>query len=101
VAAVRTVLAGGQFISPALARKLVADLRRGTDRPRHEALSGRELQVFKLTAVGLGVKEIAAELNLSPKTISTFRSRVFEKLAVKNDVELVHYARAHGLLGPE
>ena len=98
VQAVKKVLGGGQFISAALAEKLVAELRRGTDRPRHETLSVRELQVCKLTASGRSLKEIAAELSLSPKTISTFRSRVFEKLGVKNDVELAHYARQHGLL---
>lgn len=98
VAAVQTVLAGGQFISPALAGRLAAEVRRGSDRPRHDLLSDRELQVFKLIAAGKSVKEIAAELSLSAKTISTFHCRVFEKLAVKNDVELAHYARQHGLL---
>ena len=98
VEAVQKILAGGQFISDSLAENLVAELRRGTDRPRHELLSARELQVCKLTAAGRSVKEIAGELSLSAKTISTFRCRVFEKLAVKNDVELAHYARQHGLV---
>jgi DNA-binding NarL/FixJ family response regulator len=98
VGAVRTVLNGGQFISDALAQKIVADLRRGTDRPRHEALSDRELQVFKLTVVGKSQKVIAAELSLSAKTISTFHTRIFEKLGVKNDVELTRYAQEHGFL---
>lgn len=98
VGAVRTVLNGGQFISDALAQKIVADLRRGTDRPRHEALSDRELQVFKLTVVGKSQKVIAAELSLSAKTISTFHTRIFEKLGVKNDVELTHYAQENGFL---
>jgi two-component system, NarL family, invasion response regulator UvrY len=97
VDAVRIVLKGGQFMSDMLARKLVADLRRGTDRPRHEALSDRELQVFKLTHAGKSLKEIAAELALSAKTISTFRARIFEKLGVKNDVELARYAQENGL----
>jgi DNA-binding NarL/FixJ family response regulator len=98
VDAVRTVLAGGQFISDALAQKIVANLRRDTDRPRHEALSDRELQVFKLTVAGKSQKEIAAELSLSAKTISTFHTRIFEKLGVKNDVELTRYAQEHGFL---
>lgn len=98
VNAVRTVQRGDQFISTALAQRLVADLRRGTDRPRHEALSDRELQVCKMSAAGKSVKEIAAELSLSPKTVSTFRSRVFEKLSVKNDIELAHYVSEHGLM---
>ena len=98
VDAVRTVLAGGQFISDALAQKIVANLRRDTDRPRHEALSDRELQVFKLTVAGKSQKEIAAELSLSAKTISTFHTRIFEKLGMKNDVELTRYAQEHGFL---
>lgn len=97
VEAVQTLVAGGQFISPQLATRLVTELRRGGDRPRHDLLSDRELQVFKLTAAGKSVKEIAAELALSSKTISTFRSRVFEKLGLRNDVELAHYAREHGI----
>jgi DNA-binding NarL/FixJ family response regulator len=98
VEAVQKILAGEQFISPALAHRLVADLRRDTTRPRHEELSDRELQVFKLTVAGKSLKEIAAELSLSAKTISTFRMRIFEKLAVRNDMELARYAQAHGLL---
>jgi two-component system, NarL family, invasion response regulator UvrY len=98
VDAVQKLLSGGQFISPALGEKLVRELRRDSERPRHESLSDRELQVCKLIAAGKSSKEIAAELSLSAKTISTFRSRSFEKLNVKNDVELVHYAQLHGLL---
>lgn len=97
VEAVETVLTGGRFITPALASRLAAEFHRSGDRPRHELLSDRELQVLKLTVEGKSVKEIAAELSLSAKTISTFRSRVFEKLGVKNDVELVRYAQQHGL----
>ena len=96
--AIRTVQRGGQFISEVLAHKLIADLRRGTDRARHESLSDRELQVCKMSAAGKSVKEIAHELSLSPKTVSTFRSRVFEKLNLKNDVELAHYVRENGLM---
>ena len=98
VEAVRAVLAGRQFISATLAQRLLADLRRGTDRPLHESLSGRELQVFKLTVVGKSLKEIATELCLSAKTISTFRARIFDKLGMKNEVELARYAQEHGLL---
>ena len=98
VAAVQTIMSGKQFISPALAQKLVSELRRGSDRPRHETLSEREFQVIKLTVEGKAVKEIAGELSLSAKTISTFRSRAFEKLAVKNDAELSRYMHEHGLM---
>jgi DNA-binding NarL/FixJ family response regulator len=98
VQAIETLRTGGQFISPALAAQLATELRRRPERTGHEALSDRELEVVKLTASGRTVKEIASELNLSVKTISTFRSRAFEKLGVRNDVEFMHYARDHGLL---
>lgn len=97
VEAVETLLRGEQYISPTLAARLVADLRRNAGGPRHELLSDRELQVCVLCGDGKSIKEIAAELCLSPKTISTFRSRVFEKLGVRNDVELANYVREHQL----
>jgi two-component system invasion response regulator UvrY len=98
VNALRTVLTGGQFISGALSQKIVAALRRDSGRPKHEALSDRELQVFKLTVSAMSLKEIAVELSLSAKTISTFRVRIFQKLAVKSDIELMRYAQEHGFL---
>lgn len=98
VDAVRRVLAGEHFVSALLAQKLIAELQRDDQRPRHQMLSERELQVMKMSASGQSVKEIAAELSLSGKTISTFRARIFDKLGVRNDAELVHYARDHGLL---
>lgn len=101
VAAVRKILDGEPFISPWLAQRLVEDLRRGTDAPRHEALSERELQVCQMTAGGKSIKEIAAELSLSAKTISTFRSRVFKKLGLSNDAGLVRNASEHGLATDE
>ena len=97
VEAVQTVRAGGRFISPTLAGRLAAEFQRTGGCPRHELLSARELQVFQLSSVGKSVKEIAAGLSLSAKTISTFRSRVFEKLGLRNDVELARYAQEHGL----
>lgn len=98
VEAVQKVLAGEPFISPALAQKIVAEVRRGSPRPPHEALSDRELQVMKLIVEGRSVKEIAAELSLSGKTISTFRGRAFSKLGVKSDVELSRYIQEHHLI---
>jgi DNA-binding NarL/FixJ family response regulator len=97
VEAVQKIIAGEQFISPALTQKLVYELRRDSDSPRHEVLSDREFQVIKLTAEGRSMKEIASELSLSAKTISTYRGRAFEKLGVKNDVELTRYMQVHGL----
>jgi DNA-binding NarL/FixJ family response regulator len=97
VNAIRKVLAGGRYLTPALSEKLVEELDRDPTRPPHELLSNREFQVFKLLVAGRCVKEIAAELSLSVKTISTYRSRVLDKLRVRNEVELAHYAHEHGL----
>ena len=92
VAAVRKVLTGGRYISPALAEKLAFDLGRDDDRPRHEKLSDREFQVMRRLAAGMTVQQIADELMLSPKTISTYRARVLEKLELKTNAELIHYS---------
>ncbi|MDP3072401.1 MAG: response regulator transcription factor [Opitutaceae bacterium] len=98
VEAVQTMLRGGHFITAALAERLAGEVERAGAGPRHEQLSARELQVFQLSVAGRSVKEIAAELALSAKTISTFRSRIFQKLGVRNDIELARYAQEHGLV---
>lgn len=99
VAAVRQLLAGERFVSKSLAQKLLSEIgRSASTRPPHESLSTREHQVFLLCARGKPVKAIAEELALSTKTISTFRTRIFEKLGLANDVDLAHYAREHQLL---
>jgi DNA-binding NarL/FixJ family response regulator len=92
VKAVNKVLAGGRYVSPLLAERLVFGLERGTDRPPHEALSDREFEVMQLIASGKTVKEIASLLNLSDRTISTYRARVLEKMEMKTNAELTHYA---------
>lgn len=97
VTAVEKILAGERFVSAFLAEKLIAELQRDDNRPRHLTLSDREFQVMRMSAGGKSVKEIAGELALSAKTISTFRSRLFDKLGVRNDAELAHYVRDHGL----
>jgi len=76
VVAIRKVIRGGRYITPALAEKLAADLADGTERPRHEALSEREHQVLRLLGAGRSVTQIADELCLSVKTISTYRARI-------------------------
>lgn len=99
VVAVRQVLAGERYVSKALAQRLLSELGQpASDRPRHEALSARELQVFLLCASGKSVKSIADELALSAKTISTFRGRIFEKMALRTDIDMANYAREHNLL---
>jgi two-component system, NarL family, invasion response regulator UvrY len=90
--AINKVIEGGKYVSPALAEKLIGDLQRGSDRPPHEALSDREFEVLRLIASGKTVREIADLLSLSDKTISTYRARLLEKMEMKSNAELTHYA---------
>ncbi|HSB73459.1 MAG TPA: response regulator transcription factor [Candidatus Methylomirabilis sp.] len=99
VKAIRKVVSGGRYVSPSLAEKLALDLAVDTERPVHETLSEREHQVFTMIAQGKTVKEIADELALSVKTISTYRTRILEKMAMKNNAELIHYAISNRLVG--
>ncbi len=92
VAAVKKVLTGGKYVSPALAESLAASLGLPAETPRHEALSDREYQVMRLIAVGRSVKEIAFEMTLSVKTISTYRTRLMEKMNLKTNADLIRYA---------
>jgi two-component system, NarL family, invasion response regulator UvrY len=96
--AIRKVLAGGRYVSPALAEKLALNVGKDSTRTPHETLSDREYDVMSRIASGKTVKEIAGELSLSPKTISTYRARVLEKLGVKNSAEIVQYAVRNGLV---
>jgi DNA-binding NarL/FixJ family response regulator len=97
VDAVRKVLGGGKFISDALAERLVSQLGVDPDRPLHDALSDREFQVMKLIASGKTVGEIAEQLSLSAKTISTYRARLLEKMSMRTNAEVTRYAIEHGL----
>jgi two-component system, NarL family, invasion response regulator UvrY len=90
--AVRRVHAGGRYISATLAERLAFDLRRGADTPVHELLSGREFQVLRMIASGKTVKQIADEIALSVKTVSTYRARILEKTGMKTNAELIRYA---------
>jgi len=95
--AVRSVARGKLFITPSVAEQLAGAIGAGgraaeDDQPLHEKLSHREYQVFKLLAAGRSVGEIAEQLVLSPNTVSTYRARVLEKIAVRNDVELALFA---------
>ena len=92
VQAVRTVLAGRRYLSASLTDMLARELESNGVGPRHNALSDRELQVMRMLASGKTVTEIADELSLSVKTISTYRSRILEKLQVRNNAELARYA---------
>ena len=92
ITAIRKVYAGKKYISPVLAEKLAFGLDADAAKPPHELLSDREYQVMCRIASGKTVKEIADELFLSVKTISTYRARILEKMGMKNNAELTHYA---------
>jgi two-component system invasion response regulator UvrY len=95
--AVRKVAAGGKYVSPHLAERLATDVSTGGERPAHELLSSREFEVMRKIAAGRTSGEIAAELHLSVKTVSTYRSRVLVKMNLKNNSDIMHYAFRAGL----
>lgn len=92
IKAVRKVLAGGTYVSPAFAERLATDFRKDPRRPLHETLSDRELEVLRLIGSGKTVGDIANLLSLSDKTISTYRARILEKMKMKTNAELTRYA---------
>jgi two-component system, NarL family, invasion response regulator UvrY len=98
VEAVKKVLAGHRYITPALAELLAADLGRSGSGLPHEELSNREYEVMKLIAAAKSVKEIASELSLGEKTVFTYRARMLEKLGLHGDVEVARYALQHRLV---
>jgi two-component system, NarL family, invasion response regulator UvrY len=98
VSAIQKISSGGKYISAKLAEQLADQLGDDGDKPKHETLSDREYQVFRMISSGKSVKGISEELNLSEKTVSTYRSRVLQKMDLKNNAELTHYAFKHGLV---
>jgi two-component system invasion response regulator UvrY len=92
ISAIRKVSAGGKYVSSSLAEKLAYDLEADAERPVHETLSDREYQVMCMIARGETLRSIADKLCLSIKTISTYRSRILEKMRMKNNAEIMHYA---------
>jgi len=90
--AVKKIVGGGRYVSAALAEKLAVDLRQGADTPLYELLSDREFQVLRMIASGKTVKDIAEDLSLSVKTVSTYRGRILEKTGMKTNAELIRYA---------
>jgi len=98
IVAIRKVATGKKYVSPSLAENLAINLERDTEKPIHEALSDREYQVMCMIANGKSLKEIADSLSLSDKTISTYRSRILEKMKMKNNAEITRYAITHGLV---
>ena len=98
VAAIRKVAAGGAFISAEVAERLALDAMPHAEGPLRAALSDREYQVFRMLVSGSSVSEIATQLHLSAKTVSTHKARLMEKLQIDSNAELVHYALKHRLL---
>lgn len=92
VRAIRRVAGGHKYITPELAEQLAMTLGQDFEEQPHERLSDREFQVMRLIASGKTVSEIAEELNLSVKTISTYRSRILEKMNLRNNAEIMQYA---------
>jgi DNA-binding NarL/FixJ family response regulator len=96
--AIREAAAGRRYISPGLAESLADAMTDDVDRPAHEALSDREFDVLKYTALGKPVKQIAQLLGLSPKTVSTYRRRILDKLKLDSQAEAIRYAVSHGIV---
>jgi two-component system, NarL family, invasion response regulator UvrY len=98
VKAIQRIMQGRKYITATVAEKLASDLNVDKERPPHEALSDREFHVMKLLAAGKSITEIAVQLSLSPTTISTYRSRIMEKMKMKANAELARYALENGLI---
>jgi len=98
IQAIQTVAAGKRYITPSVADKLATYVEDRSKRPPHEALSGRELQVLVRMGAGKEVKEVAGELNLSVKTVSTYRSRILTKMGMQTNAQLIRYAVQHHLV---
>lgn len=96
--AIQKVLNGGRFITPELAEKLVNAIDQDSDSPSHDTLSDREFEVLRYIAEGKGVSEIGEILHLSTKTISTYRARLLQKMGLKNNSEIIHYALKNGII---
>lgn len=97
VAAVRKVFGGGRYLSPEAAEKLAGHLAGNAEQPLHDRLSDREFQVLRMIAAGKSTRQIAVELSLGMKTVSTYRARIFEKMQMSSPAELAAYAVRHGL----
>jgi two-component system invasion response regulator UvrY len=98
IKAIRKVNAGGKYISTSLAEKIAFALDEETGKMPHETLSDREYQVLCLIGAGKTVSQIADALALSVKTVSTYRTRILEKMRMQNNAELIHYAIQNGLV---
>ena len=98
VLAIRKVSSGGKFLTASLAEKLAFHLEHGFTEAPHDRLSDREFQIMRMLIVGKTITEIASELSLSVKTVSTHRTHILEKMKMESNAELVIYAKAYNLL---
>lgn len=96
--AIRKVSMGKKYVSSSLAETLASHLETTAEKPLHETLSNREFEVMCMIASGKTVKEVADELSLSVKTISTYRTRILEKMKMKNNAQLTHYTILNNLI---
>jgi DNA-binding NarL/FixJ family response regulator len=98
LSAIRRIARGGAYITPETAERLVLESSSSDERPAHTQLSNREFEVFRMIVAGKSVTEIATQLSLSVKTISTHKARILEKMALSSQADLVRYAVKHGLV---
>ncbi len=98
ITAIRKISSGGKYVSTSLAEKLASKLEEDTDRPPHELLSDREYQIMCMLASGRAQKEIADQLSLSIKTISTYRARLLVKMRMKSNADITRYALENKLV---
>jgi len=98
VNAIRTVASGRKYISNSLAEKLASYLGKSAEKPSHETLSSREFTVMCLIVSGEKISDIAKQMSLSPRTISTYHSRILKKMRMTSDAQLINYAVQHRLI---
>lgn len=98
IQAIQRIRMGGKYVSAALAEQMAFSLQSDLDRPLHETLSDREYQVLRMIAGGQTVSEIATELCLSVKTVSTYRARILQKMKLRNNAEIMQYCMKEDLV---
>jgi len=98
ITAIQRISGGRKYITSSLAERLADDMETAAEKPLHDTLSDREFEVFRMIAAGKTIKQIAEALFLNARTISTYRSRILEKMQMKTNAELIHYAIKHQIL---
>ena len=95
--AVAKVATGGPYITPGVAERLALEFRAAQNLEPHKLLSDREFEILRMIVAGKKIGDIALDLSLSDKTVSTYKARILQKMRMKNTAELIHYAIDHGL----